>query len=78
MVKKDEVKLNEPKPLPLISQNLDDVAVNSLMKKSIEDIINHWKNELDNNVDKFKNSSEKLKEFELLFQKNFETVKYYF
>jgi hypothetical protein len=44
------------------------------MKKSIEDVINKWKNDLDTQVDKFENNAEKLKQFEFMFLKNFESI----
>jgi hypothetical protein len=45
------------------------------MKKSIEDVINRWKSELDNQIDRFENLGERLKNFELMFQRNFESVR---
>jgi hypothetical protein len=68
------VKLAEIKPLPNQAKDLDTITVDSLMKKSIEDVINKWKSELDNQVDKFETQGENLKNFELIFQKNFEGV----
>jgi len=67
-------KLIDPKDLPKISNSLDEVAINSMMKKSIEEVINHWKNELDNQVDRFDNCADKLKNFEFMFRKHFETI----
>jgi hypothetical protein len=60
--------------MPKISSSLEEVAINAMMKKSIEEIINHWKNELDNQVDRFDSSADKLKNFEFMFRKHFETI----
>ena len=68
------VKLSDPKEMPNISNSLQDVAINAIMKKSIEEVINHWKIELDNQVDRFDASAEKLKNFEFMFRKHFETI----
>jgi hypothetical protein len=46
------------------------------MNKNIEDVINRWKNELDNQVERFDKSAETLKNFENTFQKRFEMVIY--
>jgi hypothetical protein len=68
------VKLSDPKEMPKISNTLDEVAINSMMKKSIEEVINHWKNELDIQVDRYDTCGDKLKNFEFMFRKHFETI----
>ncbi len=45
-----------------------------MMKKSIEEVINNWKNKLDNQTKKFLTSAEHLREFENKFLKYCETV----
>jgi methyl-accepting chemotaxis protein len=57
-----------------MSKKLDDSHVNQVLNKPIEDIIGSWKAELDKQLQVFTNQSEKLKDFEMTFQKNFETV----
>jgi len=44
------------------------------MKKPIEEVINRWKNELDKQTNKFYEQGDKLKQFELIFNKNFENL----
>jgi hypothetical protein len=44
------------------------------MKKSIEDLVNKWKSDMDMQVDKFESNAEKLRHFELMFMKNFESI----
>jgi len=44
------------------------------MKKTIEEVVNKWKNDLDKQVDKFEVTAEKLKNFELKFLNNFESI----
>jgi hypothetical protein len=72
---KQEAPLLEPNKLPEVQQKLEDQHINLLMSKNIDDVINHWKNELDKTVNKFEDQTDKLKNFEVIFQKNFETVK---
>ncbi len=47
------------------------------MKKSIEEVINRWKKEMDKQTSKFTDSGERLKHFEQIFNKNFENVGYF-
>ena len=44
------------------------------MNKTIDETINNWKLELETQTDAFTNKSEKLKQFEFSFLKNFESV----
>jgi hypothetical protein len=53
---------------------LSEIELNALMNKNIEELINKWKHELDNEVHTFESLSQKLKNYELVFKKNFETV----
>jgi hypothetical protein len=48
-----------------------------LMRKSIEDVINRWKNDLDKQVEKFNDLCERLGKFEEQFQNNFDNVSIY-
>ena len=45
------------------------------MKKSVEDIVNKWKLEMDRHVAIFNQTAEKLKQFEEMFQQNFDYVR---
>lgn len=45
-----------------------------LLRKSIEDIINRWKTEMDKQVDKFNNLCNSLSKFEEYFQQNFDNL----
>jgi hypothetical protein len=44
------------------------------MNKTIEEMVNKWKYELDNEVHNFEGLSQKLKDYELIAAKNFDTV----
>ena len=48
------------------------------MNLSIEDLINKWKLELDNQVEKFEKSSDSIKNFELNFQNQYDKVILFF
>jgi hypothetical protein len=45
------------------------------MISSIEDLINKWKLELDNQVEKFDKAADSIKNFELNFQNQYDKVK---
>jgi len=45
------------------------------MKKSVEDVINRWKREMDRQVSIFNQTCEKLQNFEFLFQTSFDNVR---
>ena len=53
---------------------LDEVAINAMMKKSIEEVVNHWKGQLDSQVARFTLSSSQLREFECKFLKSCDSV----
>jgi hypothetical protein len=63
--------------LPPQLKDLDKAGVDNLMKKSIEEVINRWKKEMDKQTSKFTDSGERLKHFEQIFNKNFENVGYF-
>jgi len=44
------------------------------MSLSIEDLINNWKLELDNQVEKFEKAADSIKNFELNFQNQYDKV----
>jgi hypothetical protein len=75
-VSKQEAPNIEQIKTPEIQQKLEESHINNLMSRNIEDVINHWKSELDRTVGKFEDQTEKLKNFEMVFQKNFETVNF--
>ncbi len=80
LVKKKVYYINPVKIKNLTAENiqsqLNDNEINALMNKSIQEIVNKWKQELDNQVHTFENVGEKLKNFELVFHKNIETVNF--
>ena len=45
------------------------------MSLSIDDLINKWKLELDNQVDKFEKAADSIKNFELNFQNQYDKVR---
>lgn len=55
-------------------KDLQESEKDLFLRKSVEDVINGWKNELDKQVDKFNSLSGKLKKFEEYFQQNFDHV----
>lgn len=63
---------NQPPQL----KDLDKAGIDNLMKKSIEEVINRWKKEMDKQTSKFSDNGERLKHFEQIFNKNFENVKF--
>jgi len=65
--------LNEPIKPPQLGE-LDELNINNTMKKSVEDVINKWKREMDRQVSIFNQTSEKLQNFEYLFQNNYDNV----
>jgi len=55
-------------------KELSETEVNAIMKKSIEDVVNKWKSDMDAQVDKFESNAERLKKFEVLFLQKFESI----
>ena len=70
--KEDTVAFSQPKSAPI--KDLDKASIDNLMKRPIEEVTNRWKKEMDKQTTKFYESGEKLKHFELIFNKNFENV----
>lgn len=69
---KDKVTFN--KPNSVTTKDLDKASIESLMKRPIEGEINRWKKEIDKQAANFNENGEKLKHFEIIFNKNFENV----
>lgn len=55
-------------------KELSQTEVNAIMKKSIEDVVNKWKSDMDAQVDKFESNAEKLKKFDVMFLQKFESI----
>lgn len=68
----DTVSFSQNQLPPL--KDLDKAGVDNLMKRSIEEVINKWKKEMDKQTSKFTDNGERLKHFEQIFNKNFENV----
>jgi hypothetical protein len=64
-------KIPAPQEIPKLKE-LSETEINVIMKKSIEDVVNKWKSDLDAQVDKFESNAERLKNFEIMFLKHFE------
>ena len=69
---KDKVTFN--KPNSVTTKDLDKASIESLMKRPLEGEINRWKKEIDKQAAHFNENGEKLKHFEIIFNKNFENV----
>jgi len=70
--KEDSLHINKVKAMEL--KSMDDQNIKTLMKKPIEEVINKWKRQLDEQTILFNETGEKLKQFELIFNKNFENI----
>jgi hypothetical protein len=57
-----------------VQTKLSDIEANSLMNKPVEELLNKWKNELDNEVRSFEHIGGKLNNFERVLHQNFDTV----
>lgn len=64
----------EPKLTELKTKKLEESEKELLLRKSTEEIINRWKNELDKQIEKFNILCGRLKIFEEYFQKNFDNL----
>lgn len=70
--KGDTITFSQTKAAPI--KDLDKASIDNLMKRPIEEVINRWKKEMDKQSIQFYENGEKLKHFELIFNKNFENV----
>ena len=68
--KGDTITFSQTKAAPI--KDLDKASIDNLMKRPIEEVINRWKKEMDKQSIQFYENGEKLKHFELIFNKNFE------
>ncbi len=57
---------------------IEELKYDNLMNRTIDETINNWKLELETQTEIFNNNSEKIKNFEFSFIKNFDNVKFTF
>lgn len=72
------LEIKKPSSMIKECQGIEDFKINKIMNASIEDIINRWKLELDNQVEKFEKSAYSIKEFEINFQNQYDRVHFLF
>lgn len=72
----NKIKIEIKKPSEQINESriIEEFKINKLMGLSIEDLINKWKLNLDNQVEKFEKAADSIKNFELNFQNQYDKV----